>query len=164
MRIAVISDSHDNIWKLSEAMPLLMQVDVVLHCGDLISPFMIKRLVEGLGSIPVHLVWGNNDGDKNLLRKLAQESGSITVHGHFADLDINGNRIAINHYPEIARREAEVGKYDLVCYGHDHTAHHEKIGETHLLNPGELMGMNGRSTFAIFDTQSKVVDWIELKG
>ena len=164
MKIAVISDSHDNIWKLAEAMPFLVQTDVVLHCGDLISPFMIKRLAEGLGGIPVHLVWGNNDGDKNLLKKLARESGSITIHGDFASLEIDGKKIAINHYPEIARREAESGKYDLVCYGHDHTAHNEMIGKTLLLNPGELMGMNGRSTLAIYDTQSEEIEWIELNG
>lgn len=164
MKIAVVSDSHDNIWKLTEAMPFLIQADVVLHCGDLISPFMIKRLKEGLGDIPVHLVWGNNDGDKKLLKKLAQESGSITIHGDIAVLDIDGKNIAVNHYPEIAHREAESGKYHLVCYGHDHTAHQEKIGETLILNPGELMGMNGRSTLAIYDTQSEKVDWIELKG
>jgi putative phosphoesterase len=164
MKIAVISDSHDNIWKLAEAMPFLAQADVVLHCGDLISPFMINRLKEGLGNIPVHLVWGNNDGDKNLLKRLAQESGSMTIHGNFADLEINGKRIAVNHYPEIARRKAESGKFHLVCYGHDHIAHHEKIGGTRLLNPGELMGMNGRSTLVIYDTQSEEIDWIDLKG
>jgi putative phosphoesterase len=164
MKIAVISDSHDNIWKLAEAMPFLIRADVILHCGDLISPFMIKRLKEGLGNVPVHLVWGNNDGDKNLLKKLALESGSITIHGDMAVLDIDGKKIAINHYPEIARREAESGKYDLVCYGHDHTAHLERIGKILLLNPGELMGMNGRSTLAIYETQSEKVDWIELKG
>jgi putative phosphoesterase len=163
MKIAVISDSHDNIWKLEKAMPFLSQADIVLHCGDLISPFMIKRLVEGLGTIPIHIVWGNNDGDKALLSKLARESGSITIHGETASLELGGKKIAINHYPEIARREAESGTYDLVCYGHDHTAYYEKIGETLLLNPGELMGMNGRSTFVIYDTQTGEVKWVELE-
>ena len=91
-------------------------------------------------------------------------NGSITIHGDFASLEIDGKKIAINHYPEIARREAESGKYDLVCYGHDHTAHNEMIGKTLLLNPGELMGMNGRSTLAIYDTQSEEIEWIELNG
>jgi putative phosphoesterase len=162
MKIAMISDSHDNIWKLEKAMPFLSQTDVILHCGDLISPFMIKRLVKDLEKIPVHIVWGNNDGDKALLSKLAQESGSITIHGDFASLEFGGKKIAINHYPEIARREAESGKYDLVCYGHDHTAYHEKIGETLLLNPGELMGLNGRSTLVIYDTQTEEINWVEL--
>ena len=162
MKIVIISDSHDNIWKLAEAMPHLAGADVVLHCGDLISPFMIKRLSEGLGDIPVHLVWGNNDGDKSLVTQLAEVAGSITVHGDSAFLEIDGIKIAINHYPENARKEAELGKFDLVCYGHDHTANQEWVGETLLLNPGELMGMNGPSTFAIFDTKTSEITWIEL--
>jgi putative phosphoesterase len=93
MKIAVISDSHDNIWKLEKAMQFISQTDVVLHCGDLISPFMIKRLIEGLGVIPVHIVWGNNDGDKVLLKKLAQESGSISIHGEFASLELGGKKL-----------------------------------------------------------------------
>jgi predicted phosphodiesterase len=56
MRIAIISDTHDNIWKLDEALSYLQSVDAVLHGGDVISPFMIVKLGENLPDIPVHLV------------------------------------------------------------------------------------------------------------
>jgi putative phosphoesterase len=162
MKIAVISDSHDNIWKLAEAIPHLSETDVILHCGDLVAPFMIKRLAEGLGDIPVHVVWGNNDGDRLLLTYLAAKSGTITMHGDFASLDNDGKRIAMSHFPEIARNVAESEKYDLVCYGHDYTPHQECIGGTLLLNPGELMGMNGKSTLAVYSTETMSIEWIEL--
>ena len=48
MKIAVLSDTHDNIWKLAQAMPHLAAADAVIHCGDLIAPFMIKRLAAGI--------------------------------------------------------------------------------------------------------------------
>ena len=162
MKIGILSDSHDNIWKLDLALPYLAKTDVVIHCGDLIAPFMIKRLAAGLKQIPVHIVWGNNDGDKTLLTKFASESDNITIHGDLAELEYGGKKIAVSHYPEIARSLAESGEYDLVCYGHDHTAHHEMIGETLLVNPGELMGMNGRSTIAIFDTETSNLEYIKL--
>jgi predicted phosphodiesterase len=73
-------------------------------------------------------------------------------------------RIAINHYPEIAHGLALSGKYDLVCFGHNHTASLEQVNATVLLNPGEIMGLNGRSTLGVFDIQSKRVDFIELTG
>jgi putative phosphoesterase len=161
MRIAVLSDSHDNIWKLAEAMPHMAAADVVLHCGDLIAPFVIKRLDTGLPDKPVHIVWGNNDGDKRLLSLFAAESGHIQIHGDFAELELDGLKVAINHYPEIGRALARSGEYDLVCYGHDHTAHGERVGKTLLLNPGELMGMHGRSTLAVFDTGTREVEWID---
>jgi putative phosphoesterase len=162
MRIAVISDTHDNIWKLDEAIPQLKLADVVLHCGDIISPFMIVRLGEGLPELPIHLVWGNNDGDKRLLTTKAAETGHVFIHGDFAELEFGEIRVAVNHYPEIARPLAESGRYDLVCYGHDHILHEEYIGRTAFMNPGELMGLNGRSTFCIFDTKNKEISWVEL--
>lgn len=62
MKIVVISDSLDNIWKLEEAIPILVQTDAEILCGDIISHVIIKRLAEGLGEIPVYIVWGNNGG------------------------------------------------------------------------------------------------------
>jgi len=162
MRIAIMSDSHDNIWKLEKALPHLAAADVVLHCGDIIAPFMIIRLIKGTGGKPVHLIWGNNDGDKRLLTEVAASADNIHLHGDYALLDLDGFRVALNHYPQVARALAESGNYDLVCYGHDHTAHAEWVGNTLLLNPGELMGMNSRSTLAVVDSVSKVVEFVEV--
>lgn len=161
MKIAVLSDTHDNIWKLEQAMPHLAAAEAVIHCGDLIAPFMIKRLSSGI-SQPVHVVWGNNDGDKRLLTRFADQAGNITIHGDFARLELDGKLVAVNHYPEIARPLAASGQYDMVCYGHDHTAHEEWVGKTLLLNPGEVMGMNGNSTLALVDTETMAVEWVNL--
>lgn len=161
MKIGILSDSHDNIWALDEALDAMKDVDTVIHCGDLIAPFIIKRLA-AVFAVPVHVVWGNNDGDKRLLTSFAEEAGNIVIHGELAELEIDGLNIAVNHYPEIARPLAESGRYDLVCYGHDHTAHEEQLGDTLLLNPGEIMGLNGRRTCAIYDTEEQSVEWVEL--
>lgn len=162
MRIAIISDSHDNVWKLDSAMPQLAQADVILHCGDVCSPFTLLRLAQGVQGKPIHLVWGNNDGDKPLLLARAAQAGNVTIHGDLAELTLDGLKVAVNHYPNIARALAESGRYDLVCYGHDHTAHEERVGRTLLLNPGEVMGLHGRSTLALFVTRSQKVAWVDL--
>ena len=162
MRIAVISDSHDNIWKLESAMPALASADVVLHCGDLCSPFVVKQLGEGLKSKEVHVVWGNNDGDKRLLTKLADQAGNVTMHGDFVVLELGGLHVAVTHYPEIGRAVAGSDRFDLVCYGHDHTAHESIVGKTLLLNPGEIMGMNGRSTLAVYSSDEQKLEWVEV--
>jgi uncharacterized protein len=162
VQIAILSDTHDQIWKLDQAMPILSGADVILHCGDLCSPFVVVKLGKGVKGKPVHVVFGNNDGDPRLLTLKAIETGNVQIHGQFASLELDGMRVALNHYPEIARPIAASGQFDLVCYGHDHTAHEERIGTTFLLNPGELMGMNGRSSFVMFDTQTRGVRWIDL--
>jgi predicted phosphodiesterase len=84
------------------------------------------------------------------------------LHGALAEVEAGGLKVAANHYPEIARGLAKSGDYGLVCYGHDHNLHEERMGECLLLNPGELMGMKGRSTLAMVDTADRKVAWIDL--
>lgn len=162
MKIAVLSDSHDNIWKLAQAMPHLAAADIVIHCGDLCSPFMVLRLGEGLGGKPLHIVWGNNDGDRLLISRNARAFPEIILHGEIAEFEFAGLRIAVNHYPVVARGLAASGSYDLVCYGHDHIAHEERVGACLLLNPGELMGMRGPSRVALVQTGDRAVQSIDL--
>jgi putative phosphoesterase len=122
----------------------------------------VKRLGEGLPGKPVHIVWGNNDGDPFLISKVASGFPEIQIHGHLAQLELEGVRVGVNHYPVIARDLARSGSYDLVCYGHDHTAHESMVGDCLLLNPGELMGMKGKSTLALVDLEDRSVVWVTL--
>ncbi|MBN2045164.1 MAG: metallophosphoesterase [Anaerolineales bacterium] len=165
MKIGIISDTHDNLWRLAEAIPHLQTTEAVIHCGDLISPFMIHRLGQGLSGKPVHLVWGNNDGDRRTVSKAAEGYTGFQIHGEYAEIELGNFRIAVNHYPEIGRVLAASDKFDLVCYGHDHTAHDEIIGSTLLLNPGEIMGLNGSSSIVILETETlefeRITIWTE---
>jgi hypothetical protein len=162
MRLAVMSDSHDNLWKLEAAAPTIASAEAVLHCGDLCSPFLVRRLGEIAGDRPVHIVWGNNDGDTYLIGKVAAEFPAISLHGELAEIVVGGLRTAVNHYPRIARGLALSGEYDLVCYGHDHLRAEERIGDCLLLNPGELLGMKGVSSLAVVDTTRRRIEWVEL--
>lgn len=162
MKAAVLSDSHDNIWKLDSALPRLRQADVIIHCGDLCSPFMVKRLAAGVGDTPVHIVWGNNDGDRFRISQISKAFKHVTLHGELAVLQLESIRVAVNHYPEIAEGLAASGDFDLVLYGHDHTRRQEMVGECLLLNPGELMGMNGASTIAEVDLENLGVEFLEI--
>jgi len=156
VRIAVCSDIHDNIWKLDAALPGLNEANVLIFCGDFCAPFTLTQLARGFEG-PVHAVLGNNDGDPRLLLEKANEAANVTLHGQFAQLELGGLRVAVNHYPEIARSIARSGDYDVVCYGHDHVLHEEIAGSTLLLNPGELMGRFGRNTYMMLDTTTRQV-------
>jgi putative phosphoesterase len=160
MKIAILSDSHDNIWKLEEALTKMNCAEAIIHCGDLCSPFVMKQIGETAGQRPVHIVWGNNDGDPRMLTEIASGYPVIKLHGTMADLEIAGLRIAVNHYPQIGRGLAASGQYDLVCYGHDHKAAEVEYHSCLLLNPGEIMGMNGDSTFALFDTITRQAEFV----
>ena len=154
MKVAILSDAHDNIWKLAE---LLEDVNrsgagAMLFCGDLCAPFTLKQIGDGFAG-PVHVVQGNNDGDMLLLARIAAGLDNVTLYGPFALLDLDGRSVAVNHYPQIARDQALSGQYDLVCHGHDHTPNIERVGDALLVNPGEVMGRFGKSTYALYDTE-----------
>ena len=158
MKIGIISDSHDNIWALEKALNMLEKekIEVLLHCGDLCAPFIVIQLddfAEKL-NIPVHIIFGNID-DQHVTPKMAGESKHVKHHGQLAELEIDGCKIAMEHYPKLSEALALSGKYDLVIHGHTHEKREEQKGKTLLLNPGEIMGRKGERTFAIYDTKAR---------
>lgn len=155
MRIAVLSDVHDNIWNLADALERIAEsgAGALVFCGDFCAPFTLAQIGSGFAG-SVHCVLGNNDGDPRLLLRNAEAAGNVTLHGEYVELELGGRRIAVNHYPELALRLAESGRFDLVCYGHDHRANVERVGRTVLANPGEVMGRFGAPTFGLYDCAS----------
>lgn len=154
-KIAILSDTHDNIANLEQALTQVRAsgAEVLLHCGDLCAPFMVARLAQGFSG-PIHIVFGNNDGDGRLIQSIAAKHPHVTLHGIYAEVTVANRQIALIHYPEPARRIAQSGQLDLVCYGHNHQRHHEMIGTCHLANPGELLGMYGVATWGLYDTST----------
>jgi len=161
MKIAILSDIHDNIWKLEEVLKELGEAQELIFCGDFCAPFSLGMLAEGFRG-PIHVVFGNNDGDKLLLSQVAAKAGNVTLHGEFAELELGGRTIAAIHYPAIAAGLAASGRYDLVCCGHSHKYEAKRVGRTMLLNPGEVMGRFGLSTYAIYDTETGEVSRREI--
>lgn len=163
MRIAVFSDSHDHVANLHRAVQLAKQqrAEMLLHCGDLISPFMLPYL-QAFGG-PVHLIYGNNIGDQHLIAsRCGTTFDNIRHHGVHGTLSVGTLRIAFNHYPELAYELARSGSFDLVCYGHDHLFHVEQVGDCLLLNPGDLLGKDAAPGFVLVETNSGDVQRIEV--
>ena len=160
MRIAILSDTHDNIWVLKDLLAGL-QADALLFCGDFCAPFTLAQIAEGFFG-PVHVVFGNNDGDKLLLSQVAGRFSHVTLHGDLAELELDGRRLAVTHYPRIGRALAKSSVYDLVCYGHSHERIVEQVGTTVLVNPGEVMGRLGPSTYAVYDTATGQAAIVEV--
>ncbi len=153
MNVAVFSDSHDNIAGLEQALTAANAAgaEMLLHCGDLVAPFMMDRLGKHFTG-PIHVVFGNNDADLRLLQVVASNYPQITLYGIYAEVEADSRKIAMIHYPEPALRIAQSGKFDLVCYGHNHDKLVEKIDDCVLANPGEILGMKGKPTWGLYDT------------
>lgn len=161
MKLAVLSDIHDNIWQLERALATCWAADALLFCGDFCAPFTLKQIAD-VYPRPVHAVFGNNDGDRFMLASIAAEYPHVHLHGELAVLNFDDLTMAVNHYPEIAFEIASNGRHDVVFYGHNHQQKIERIGRTEFINPGEIMGRFGRSTFAMYDTNARRCEIIEV--
>ena len=163
MLIAVMSDSHDNIWNLHKALEIIKKkgAGMIVHCGDFVAPFMLAKLDEA--GIPVHGVFGNNDGDQYLLTKLSLTTlSNITLHGLVGEITVNGFTLGFTHQGIVGEGLASGGNYNMVCFGHSHEYLLKDVGRTKLLNPGEIMGKDGLSEFCLVDTETTEIQRIEV--
>jgi uncharacterized protein len=161
VRIGILSDIHDNLWALEDALRALADTDALLGLGDYCASFTVATIGEGFAG-PVHLVWGNNDGDKLAIGRVAAQHPQITLHGEWAKLELGGRKIALVHDPGLGRALAEGERFDLVCHGHDHQRNLTSVGRTLLLNPGEVMGRRGVRSVACYDTETGTADLLVL--
>lgn len=163
MQVAIVSDIHDHIPELERILSRVEAADLLLCCGDLCSPFMVGELANGFSG-PVHVVFGNNDGDAFRITRAAAERDDFHLQGEMAELELDderGTRVALHHFPEVGRRLAASGAYDLVCFGHSHEWEVLEVGGCVAVNPGEVMGRFGAPTCALYDTGRGELEKIE---
>lgn len=165
MLIGLISDTHDNLPMVTKAVKRLNEenVELVLHAGDYVAPFVIPRFKELKAKLIG--VFGNNDGDHEFLKKRFSENQSLEIRGNFADITVDGVRIALLHGSDRELLKALVGAgcFDFVVHGHMHNAEAYRKGRTLVVNPGEVCGyLTGKSTIALLDTVKREARIINL--
>ena len=155
MRIGIVGDSHDHLKNIIRTVAFLNSeaVDLVLHTGDYIAPFVIPEFARC--TAPVIGVFGNNDGDRELLTARCGEYRNIEIRGNFCELEPDGLKVALLHGHEAALLNdlVESGFFDVLVHGHTHRPGLSRRGKTLVINPGEICGyLTGEPTCALFDT------------
>lgn len=129
----------------------------MLHCGDICNQ-EIMQMAEDRFEGEILFVKGNGDYHLHDIEDMME-------------VVMDTKKVAFIHYPDLARKLAESGEFDLVFYGHTHKPWEETVlvppkpngeggGTCRLVNPGELAGQRYKPTFAIYDTET---DKLELK-
>ncbi len=156
MRIGILSDIHDALDPLRAALRQLRDADALLVAGDLCSPFVLPILAKGFGG-PIHVVFGNNDGDRFRMTTAARRFEHLTLHGEAFVGELGGRTVAMNHFPELAAT-MDGAHHELIVFGHDHRFRVERSDAGWRLDPGSLLGYDpaaGRRvppSFLIYDT------------
>ncbi|MBL7155980.1 MAG: metallophosphoesterase [Candidatus Pacebacteria bacterium] len=160
MRIAIISDTHDNLPNFKKAIDLIKkeQIKTVIHCGDMGRPDTLRQILKGFSN-KFFLVFGNVETDYFYEEEvICKEFPNLKIFPEIGEIEINNKKIAFCHVPKLAKVLAQTGKYNIVFYGHTHKPWEEKIGECRLVNPGNLSGIHYQSTFAVFDTKTNKLE------
>lgn len=131
MRVGLISDTH--IPRGTRSIPEavfdgLAGVDLILHAGDLVALEVLAPLER---IAPVVAVAGNNDRPEVIER-----------FGYRQELNLAGYRVGLVHGHEgrgrntVERALSHFEGFDVVVFGHSHSAYSEWHGKTLAVNPG----------------------------
>jgi uncharacterized protein len=166
VRIGILSDTHDRLSMIAKAVTWCNdeEVDLVLHAGDYIAPFVIDTLA-GLHA-PMVGVFGNNDGDRDMLLQKCNDRKGLEIRGDFAEITAGDMVIALLHGHQKERLASVLGggKYAVVVHGHSHRSTLSRDGGTLLVNPGAVSGyLTGRCTVALLETEGMAVEIVDLK-
>ncbi|MDD5065419.1 MAG: metallophosphoesterase [bacterium] len=161
MLVGIMTDTHENMENIRKAVDFFNKkgVELVLHCGDIISPITFKEF-DRL-NCRMELVFGNNDGERVFLVQRFREKGTFHVPGWESKLD--NKKFIMMHEPVGVEALAESQKYNYIIYGHTHLQDIRKIGKSLIINIGETGGwLNEISTIGILDTVKDEVKVITL--
>lgn len=125
-RVAVFSDTHDDLSRLDAAMRAIEPVESFLHLGDFSSD--AARIAEKI-KLPYHAVCGNCDANHDLPSEEIvhyEKTALLLTHGHL--------------YPQIdsLAYRAEELHCAAALFGHTHLPQLSASGRVLLINPGSL--------------------------
>jgi uncharacterized protein len=161
MKLAIISDTHDNLANLEKFLTWAKEnrIETIIHCGDIASGDTVEFLAKQFFGT-IHLAYGNMDANYRDDIYLASDNlNNVRLHGNQGELKVAEVKIAFCHFPEVAKELAETGKYNLVFYGHTHKPWMETLSNhCQLINPGTLGGVFQKATFASYDTATNKLE------
>lgn len=162
MKVGLISDSHDNTRALRSVLLELIKhnVELVIHLGDIISPFTLKLMKNLLGNTQVIAVLGNNDGDTYSLFSLFNQYGWTLEPGP-AIINLRNRRVLLVHgygdaenTKKLVEALARSPEVDVLLYGHTHQPYIGQVEHKLVINPGETCGLlTGNISYAVLNLE-----------
>jgi len=156
MKIAVISDMHDNLVNLEKFFSWckIKKIEKIICCGDVTNSETLNILARGFND-KIYLVGGNIElyNEESL-----KQYPNIKYYGKIGIVEIDKHKIGICHEPFLIDKILEKEKVDYIFYGHTHKPWIEEKDGVKIVNPGTLGGVFQKATFAFMEGKS-----LELK-
>jgi uncharacterized protein len=159
--IGILSDTHDRVEAMAEAMRVLKEAGArfFIHCGDVGS----ELVLDYLAGEPGGFVFGNTDWDRAPLQRYAEQIG-VQCWGTLGNLTLDGKPIAVTHGDDhrLKQRLLAGQHYDYLFQGHTHIPRDERIGRTRVINPGALHRARAK-TVATVDLTADELRYLTLE-
>ncbi len=153
MKIAVISDIHDNLANLEKFLSWTKaaNIDELVCAGDVTNRETLKMIATGFPR-RVHLVRGNMEiYDEADVKKYP----NIDYLGRFGIFEAKGKKAGVCHEPFFMKNILKKNsKCDIIFYGHTHKPWLEKVDGITAVNPGTLGGVFQKATFTIWEPET----------
>lgn len=166
MKLAIISDIHDNLINLEICLNWCRAsgVEQLICCGDVANAETLQFMSEKFAG-PIHLIRGNVD---NYSEQEIKKFQNIIYYGRLARFELAGKKIGACHEPYLVEKVLELGKVssakvlapkcDIVFYGHTHKPWESMESGVRVINPGTLGGVFAKATFAVWETEKEELE------
>lgn len=164
MKIAVISDIHENAHNLLSAVEQIMEwnCDIIFCLWDMGSSRLFEVLF--ISKLPVYFTFGNHDG--NVIRDtkmLLKNKWIVRSCGFYQKIELGERKIFLTHYDDLAKTAAKSWEFDA-CFGwHLHRAFEIVSWDTLCVNPGEITGTNEEPRFYVYDTKTNSGEYVFVR-
>lgn len=162
-KIAIISDVHDNEVNLKKALDFCARekIETIICCGDLGNIETLEYFSDNFSGT-IHFTFGNADWSWEKECAALGKYKNIFLYKNFGEAEIGQKKVAFAHYPEMAKKLCQSGKYEFVFHGHTHKPWEENIGNCKILNPGNVAGTFYPPTFAVWETDSDKFNLVRI--
>lgn len=154
MKIAIISDTHNNLHNIQAVRRILVSenIDAIIHCGDLTE----ADVLDYFGDFILYCAFGNGDFGMQVEQRLRWFNSENRADDDL-DLELGSKRVFVTHghVHSSLKRAIGSGLYDYVFHGHTHRFKDEIVGKTRVINPGALGGKKVEDrSFVILDLEN----------
>ncbi len=152
MKVAIISDTHDNLENLKRFFDFAKKnkIETLIHCGDVCGGETLREIENNFEKI--YLCLGNADIKDSLLK----EAKKTKIFENEGKIEIEGLKIGFCHMFNF--KEKNLNDFDFYFFGHSHWPFLKKEKKCFLANPGNLAGLFYKATFAVLDTKTKKLE------
>lgn len=163
MKVAIISDIHDNIPNLNKVLNYLNKekIDKLVCCGDFGSEETLVHLSNNFKG-QIWVVLGNMDRGYVEYDEIKDKFENIKIYDKVGKFELENKTILIVHQPQNYESYLNDNDIQYIFYGHTHKPWQETKNSKMILCPGNVANQIYAPSFAVWDLNKDKFELIQI--